>query len=240
MKIKRITSLVAIFAFLLSGSLLYAQKTENRKVDSFESISLSISAKVYVVQENNTSVKIKASADDLEEIITEVDGSTLKIKRKKTKSWGWNNYNFKKVEVYISTPNVEDLRISGSGNIIAKSAIKSGSVDYSISGSGNIIVDDLAAKSVDCHISGSGDIKLEGNVDDELEIHISGSGDVEADHLRAKDVDIHISGSGDCRVYATDRLQARVAGSGDIYYRGKPDYVNSKAAGSGKIRSIED
>ncbi|WP_282125821.1 head GIN domain-containing protein [Marinifilum flexuosum] len=240
MKSKRITSLIAIFALVLSSTIAFAQKTEDRKVRSFESISLSIAAKVYVSQNEKTSVKVKAYADDLDEIITEVDGSTLKIKRKKNRGWNWNSRSFKKVEVYISTPNVEDLRISGSGNIIAKTPIESGSVDYAISGSGNIIIDKLKAENVECHISGSGDIRLKGECKEELEIHISGSGDIEAGNFEAKVADIHISGSGDCKVYASESITARVAGSGDIYYRGNPKDVNCKSVGSGSIKSIGD
>lgn len=240
MKSIRITSLIAVFALVLSSTIAFAQKTEDRKVRSFESISLSISAKVYVSQNEKTSVKIKGYSDDLDEIITEVDGSTLKIKRKKNRGWNWNSRSFKKVEVYISTPNVENLRISGSGNIIAKTPIESGSVDYAISGSGNIIIDKLKVENVECHISGSGDISLKGECKEELEIHISGSGDIEAGNFEAKVADIHISGSGDCKVYASESITARVAGSGDIYYRGKPKDVNCKSVGSGSIKSIGD
>lgn len=240
MKLKRITSLIAIFALVLSSAITFAQKTEDRKVSSFESISLSIAAKVYVSQNEKTSLTIKGYEDDLDEIITEVDGSTLKIKRKKSKGWNWNSSSFKKVEVYISSPNVENLRISGSGNIIAETPIKSGSVNYSISGSGNIIIDKLKADNVECHISGSGDIGLKGECKDELEIHISGSGDIEAGFFEARSVDVHISGSGDCKVFASEKITARVSGSGDIYYRGNPEYVDSKSAGSGKIKSLSE
>lgn len=238
MNSKYINSLVAIFVFFLSISVLMAQKTENRKTESFKSISLSVSAKVYLSQENTTSVKIKAYDKDLNEIITEVEGSTLKIKRKKNKSWGWNTRSLKKVEIYISTPNIENLKISGSGNIIGQTPISSGNVNYTISGSGNIIIDKLSAENLNCSISGSGDVRLKGECKDEFKIRISGSGDVEASHFMAKKADIRISGSGDCEVYASDKIIARVAGSGDIYYRGKPEYVDSKSAGSGSIRSV--
>ncbi|MDM8159202.1 head GIN domain-containing protein [Labilibaculum sp. K2S] len=237
MNTKRITSLLTVFALVLSGSLAFAQKTETRNVGSFESVSLAIHAKVFITQENSTSVKMKGDADDLEEIITEVEDGTLKIKRRKNKSWGWNN-SFKNIEVYISSSQIKNLSISGSGNIVAKSPIETTNAKYAISGSGNIFIEDLSAENVECHISGSGDINLKGNGLKELEIHISGSGDVDAGNLKSENVSVRVSGSGDCKVYATKNLNARVAGSGDIYYRGKPDFIDSKSAGSGHIKSI--
>lgn len=237
MKTKKFVAIFALFAFVLSGSVVFAQKTENRDVRDFESISLSIHAKVYVTQDNYTSVKIKGDADDLEEIITIVEDGTLKIKRKKNKRWGWNN-SFKSIEVYVTSATIKNLKISGSGNIAAKSSIKTDNAIYAISGSGNIFIDDLSAETIECHISGSGDVNLKGDGLRQLEIHISGSGDVDAGYLKSENVSVHVSGSGDCKVYATKKLNARVAGSGDIYYRGKPDSVDSKSAGSGHIRSI--
>jgi len=236
MNTKRITSLLAIFAFVLSSSLIFAQKTENRNVGSFESISLSIHAKVFVSQGNSTSLKIKGNAGDLSEILTEVDDLTLKIKRKKT-SWGWNK-SFKKIEVYITTPNIRNLKISGSGNIIAQTPIHTFGAEYIISGSGKVIIDDLHAKSVNCKISGSGDINLKGSGVENVDINISGSGNVNASNLEAENVSIRVSGSGDCRVFASKSLDARVAGSGDIYYRGKPEKLETKSLGSGSIKSV--
>lgn len=237
MKTRKVVAIFALFTFILSGSMLFAQSKENREVHNFESISLSIHAKVYLTQDNSTSVQIKGDPDDLKEIITEVDNGSLKIKRKKNRGWAWNN-SFKKVEIYITTPNIKNLKISGSGNIIAKSSIKTNNVDYAISGSGNIFIDDLQAETLECHISGSGDMNLKGEIKNDLEVNISGSGDIDAAYLKAEDVSVKVSGSGDCKVYATRNLNARVAGSGDIYYRGKPQSIDSKSAGSGSIRSM--
>ena len=237
MKTKKFVSILALFAFILSGSMVFAQKTENREVQDFESISLSIHARVYLTQDKSTSVKIKGDADDLEKIITLVEDGTLKIKRKKNKSWGWTN-SFKSIEVYVTSTTIKNLKISGSGKIIAKGSIKTDDAIYAISGSGNIIIDNLSAETVECHISGSGDVDLKGNGLQELEIHISGSGDVNAGNLKSENVSVHVSGSGDCKVYATRKLNTRTTGSGDIYYRGKPDSVDSKSSGSGHIKSI--
>lgn len=212
-----------------------AQQKEKRSIDSFESISLSIHADVHLRQADNTSLEIEGPESLLQEVETVVEGSTLKI-RFKDRWFRWKD-SHKKLIVFLSSPEIKNLKISGSGTIKAETPIKTDYADYSISGSGNIIIDDLMARNIECSISGSGDISLKGEVDDELKISISGSGDIDAAKLKSKIVSVQVSGSGDCRVYATEDLKARVAGSGDIYYYGKPN-VDAKTAGSGKIKSI--
>ena len=240
MKSKNVSTLIAIFTFLLSCSLVSAQRTEERKVKSFHSINLSVPATVYVKQEKETSIKIKGYPDDLEKIVTKVTESTLKIKRKKMDSENGTSHHYSNdIEIYISTPNLENLKISGSGTIIAKAPIKSGKANYMIIGSGNITIKELMADDLKCCISGSGYIRLKGKCEEEFKISISGSGDIEAYDFKAKYVNVKVSGSGNCKVRALNKLTARTSGSGDIYYRGKPEYIDCKYSGSGSIKSID-
>jgi len=44
-----------------------------------------------------------------------------------------------------------------------------------------------------------------------------------------------VAGSGDIRIYCNGVLKARVAGSGDIKYKGNPSKEDTKVAGSGDI-----
>ena len=74
----------------------------------------------------------------------------------------------------------------------------------------------------------------------ELTIHISGSGDIDTENLQAEKVNIIISGSGDCRVHVIDQLVAKTSGSGDIYYKGTPKMLDSRASGSGSIKTINE
>jgi hypothetical protein len=50
-------------------------------------------------------------------------------------------------------------------------------------------------------------------------------------------VAVSIAGSGDARVNATESIDARVAGSGDVTYSGHPHDVNRRVSGSGSIES---
>jgi len=239
---KNRTGLSIFYSLFLSvilisgGSKALAQEKETRDVGPFSSISLSLPADLYLTQGNDTKVVIEAEQKILDLIRTEVVGNNLKIKYK---SGIWNIRSNKHIKIYVSTPDVEGLFLSGSGNINAETQIKTKSLDFSISGSGNIVIDDLVASDIEGHISGSGDIDLSGSETAEtMEISISGSGDFFAENLKVNSVELRISGSGTCRVFAVSELEASISGSGSVYYKGNPR-VNAKASGSGKIRSID-
>ena len=57
---------------------------------------------------------------------------------------------------------------------------------------------------------------------------------MKAAHARAD-----VQGSGDITVQPVESLDADIAGSGDIIYRGKPAKVNKNVAGSGDIKQVE-
>ena len=206
-------------------------KKDVRTVEKFDGIALGISADVKLTQGSPQSITIEGNANDLEKIITETDGSTLKI-RAKPGSWHMN-----KVTVYITMESVKNLHISGSGSVIAQNTISTDNLELHISGSGSLEISDLKAGSISSHISGSGKIKLSGKSAERHEIHISGSGDVLANELLTQNVDVHISGSGNCKINASTKLSARVSGSGDVYYSGKP-LIDASVSGSGKIKEM--
>ena len=56
---------------------------------------------------------------------------------------------------------------------------------------------------------------------------IAGSGNIQAADLEAENTDASISGSGNISCYASQKLVARVKGSGDIAYKGNPQEVDA-------------
>ncbi len=229
-------SLFLSLILISGGSKAFAQEKETRDVGSFSSISLSISGDLYLSQGNETKVVIEAERKILDILQTEVVGDNLKIKFQRGK---WNIRSNKQIKIYVTTPDVEGLYLSGSGKIQAETQIKTEDLDFSISGSGSIVINDLVASDLEGHISGSGDIDLSGSETVEtMEISISGSGDLSAENLKVNSVEIRISGSGKCKVFAVSELEASISGSGSVYYKGNPR-INARSSGSGKIRSLD-
>lgn len=103
-----------------------------------------------------------------------------------------------------------------------------------LSGSGDIDITGVEGESFAVAINGSGDIDVSGEVDS-VSYAVSGSGDIAAKGLKAKSVTVSIRGSGDADVFASESLDASIAGSGDITYFGGAEDVKSQVAGSGDI-----
>lgn len=218
-----------------NASLFSDIKKENRNLQGFNEIALALPADLYLTQGSKDEVIIEADDDVLEKIETKVEGSTLTIGFEK-----WYNYRGTgKINVYVTVKDIRKLVLSGSGDIIAKSAIKSEHMGFIISGSGKITIDDLVTKEVKAIISGSGDIRLAGNSKaNELIATVTGSGDFESVEIEFEEADFTITGSGSIRATVTDELDANITGSGKIYYKGKP-LIDANITGSGKIKSEE-
>jgi len=229
------TKLFSIFItviFLAFTFSISAQKKEERTVDPFSSIGMSIEGDVYISQGSPQKLVLEGNEDILEKVVTEVRNGMLKIRfsppyvRTRTS-----------VKVWITVPEIDGLHLSGSGSINAETAIKSDEMELKVSGSGKINIDDLTCDEVDAAISGSGDIKLGGTAD-EFELAISGSGSCIANQFRAEEVSIRISGSGSCKIDAVKELEAAISGSGSVYYVGNP-IIDAAVSGSGKVRKMD-
>jgi hypothetical protein len=221
---------------IIFSNVVTAERNE-REVPSFSEISLRISGKIHLEQGNRQSVRVEAKSSALEEIITEVKGRTLIIRFKSSHMF-WRSFNPGRVDIYITVPEIDALSVSGSGDVVADSKIKSRILDLTVSGSGDISLNNLDAERVKASISGSGDILIgKGDLADELAVAISGSGNVKAENFEAKNVEAKIAGSGSCMVHAADHLKARVSGSGNVSYKGEPQ-IDTSVVGSGRVKKL--
>ncbi len=230
---------ILILTLLMSGIFMTTSvkaEEQNRDVSSFSAISLRIPGKLYLKQGSSQSIKIEAKESVIDDIITEVSGNKLII-RFPNKTIFQRNFNPGKIEIYITVPDVNELAVSGSGDIIADE-LESRILDLAISGSGNITISDLSSKKVKGSVSGSGNINIEGSgVADELTFSISGSGNCNASGFEAQSVIVNTSGSGNCNVMSNGSVRARIAGSGSVYYKGDAS-VDASVAGSGRVKEM--
>ncbi|MBT8239517.1 MAG: DUF2807 domain-containing protein [Croceitalea sp.] len=208
--------------------------TVERSVGTYDAVRLAGWFDVDLVAGKEGEITIMGEENLIEYIETEVKDGKLVIKVEKGVNLVSSNW---KSGMLITVPieSVNDVSLSGSGDVVGKTMIKSDDFQTSISGSGDISLA-IEAKNIKASISGSGDIELTGKTTD-LVVSVSGSGDVKAYDLEAEFVEASVSGSADITVTANQSLKARVSGSGDITYKGNPKKIDTKTGGSGDISS---
>ncbi|MFC2114969.1 head GIN domain-containing protein [Bacteroidota bacterium] len=216
---------------ILVSTLAFSQNGEVRDVSDFTTISLGIHAELYLTQGSPQKLVIEASEDQLGNIETVVKEGHLRIKSDRSIT------RFKDVKIWITVPTVEAIALSGSGKIMAETAINSEELDLKISGSGKLNIDELQAEELGAAISGSGNLYLSGSAE-EAEIRISGSGSVFASGLKVAECGVKISGSGSCEVDATGELNAAISGSGRVTYFSNPQ-IDAAVSGSGRVKKGE-
>jgi hypothetical protein len=210
-----------------NGNIITSSRTEG----SFSSVKSAGSFNIFFTQGAESEIKIEADENLMKFILTEVQNGVLKIKAKN----GINLRPSSEIRVYVTAPSLKELSVAGSGNIVAdgKIAVTNG-LRFNIAGSGDIIIKEVDAPSVEVHIAGSGKVLAAGSTKDS-EVHISGSGDADFKDLKAENADVHIAGSGNVWVFASMKLDVKVAGGGDIHYYGNPTDIKQKIAGSGNL-----
>jgi len=203
--------------------------TQTRKTSDYDAVSVGGSFNVVLVKGKEGQITIKGEENLMKYIITEVSGNKLKIKFKKNV----NVRTTRKLLVTVPYRDLEKVSLGGSGNIRSEEIIKTDKFTMSVAGSGNmnLIVD---ANTIKSSIAGSGDINISGKAT-ELNCSITGSGNINAYDLKVVATSARITGSGNIKTTASDRVDAKVVGSGNIYYKGKATHIKSKSIGSGDI-----
>jgi len=238
-KLLYVVALAMLFGSALSimscNSVSAENIKENRGIKAFSGIDLSISADVYLTQGDKTELIIEGDKTDLEKIETYVKADELIIKC--NNCWGFKNIS--RVSIYLTSPNIKKIVVTGSGDVIAKELVKSDIVRMIVTGSGSVVFNNLKTKEVKVNISGSGDVKIDGkNEISNSDIVITGSGDYNAENIISKSADINITGSGSCKLNVSNEIEANITGSGKIYYVGKP-IIDVSITGSGKIIGLK-
>ena len=183
--------------------------SETRRLGRFTSIVIQNSADVDIMLGDAGSATIEAEDNLLPYIETRVWLGRLTIRTRPLASISTT----RPIHIMVTTRSLDSVSLQGSGNVRAT---------------------DLNGKALRVRLPGSGTITATGTVDN-LRISLGGSGDVTCSSLQAKTATVNLDGSGNVKVYASERLDATLSGSGNIRYAGNPATVRPRVSGTGHI-----
>lgn len=203
---------------------------ESRDVSGFTGIHASTGLDVYLSEGELFDVKVEADENLMEIILTEREGDMLIIKTDRV-----NIRNAKSKKVFVTLPELEELRISSAGDVEGQTPFHCENLNISISSAGDLSME-VEADYINVDISSSGDARISGRAG-ELDANLSSAGDLHAFELIADKVDVSASSAGDARVFANDELSMNASSAGNIYYKGDAEVVRSQSSSAGDIVS---
>jgi hypothetical protein len=204
--------------------------TQNYALTGFTGVEVAGPDDVTIRRGDGFSITAKGPKAEIDRLDIKLDGSTLVIGRKR-EGFSFSSRDGDDVEIAITLPKLEAVRLTGSGSIDADT-VDGDAVKAVLTGSGDLKVAKLTGQSAKITLSGSGDIEIGGGTIATGDVSVAGSGDVDAAGLVAQTLDISIAGSGNVDAQATGKADISILGSGDVKLTGGASCSTSQV-GSG-------
>jgi hypothetical protein len=227
---KLLTVLLIAGLVALASSANAARQT--RTVSNFHGISVSAGIDLYLSQKGTEEVVIDADSEDIDKIITEVEGGILKIYIKE-KSWFNFNFNSKPRKAYVSFKEIDKLDASAGSDVVSETTLKLKDLKLDAS-SGSDVKLELEADQVRVGSSSGSDIVLKGHVNS-IKADASSGSDIDAGELQAKKANANASSGSDIKLYVTEQISASASSGADIHYSGNPGQKDINESSGGDV-----
>lgn len=200
---------------------------ENRDLGNFDEIKVSRGMNVYITQGNTSKVMVRADANLLQVIETEVVGDVLEI------SCDANIKKAKEKKIFVTTPKLENVRAFAGSNVYSENTISSNTMEVSASAGSNIKLQ-LSTKDVNVSASAGSNVKLEGSSETFFGKASSGS-NIRANDLSSTRAEAKVSSGANIWITANDELIGRASSGGNVFYYGQPENTEIHKSSGGNV-----
>jgi hypothetical protein len=214
---------------ILTAGVARGQESETRNIGSFSGVKVTEGIDVYLKKGDKESVRVEVTGTKLENVITEVAGTYLRVHMRD------GNYKGNvQAKVYVTYVKVDKLTASSAGSIFSEGAIEANDMDVSASSAGSIEIT-VEAGEVNASASSAGEIELQGKTGS-LDIDASSAGQIDAYDLRAEKVTAEASSAGALKINVVSELTARASSGGSIRYHGNPEKSITDSSSGGSVK----
>ncbi len=233
--------ILGVLLLFISPSISAQVNNYNVNIVDFHSISNNSAYTVYVKQSNKEEIRVEAEKEiyELSEFIVEEGVLHINIKKddSKTSKSIWQKIDNIKLlptlKVYVSIKDVQKLSVNGNGRLITENSIAADNLDLLVAGTGSMEVD-VKTKNIDAKLAGPGNLTIKGYTDN-LVLENSGAGSIEAFEFEAQNANASLYGLGSIKINVSDKLDAKIYGSGNMLVRGATKEIIKKEYGSGNV-----
>ncbi len=230
--LKNMKNILFVICFALVSTFALAQETQTRNVGTFSGVKVAEGIDVYLKKGEKESVKVEATGVKIENVLTEVSGSYLKVHMRDGNYRGHVN-----VKVYVTYVQIEKLSASSAGSIFSESTLRANAMEISCSSAGNIEVS-IDVQKLNVSASSAGEMELKGKAKS-FNADASSAGEIDAYDLQAQNVEAEASSAASIKVFASEAIDAHASSGGSIRYRGNPNKSDTSSSSGGSVKKSD-
>lgn len=208
---KKILTIIAV-SFLTSTA--FSQYSETRTIKDFDELRVTGPFEVELIEDQNNQLIIESEEIDLHKIITEMDGSALKIRSAAAFT------SQKTIHIKVHYDVIREITSSAGAIVFSNKPIYGDKINIRANTGGRIEFQ-IEMEKVELKATQGSNIYLEGKVKD-LEINCTTGSSVHASELQATNVIVEASTGGLVEINVAKRLEAHASSKGSILYVGDP------------------
>jgi hypothetical protein len=219
--------------FVCTTVITQAQYKETRNISNHQSISVATSIQVEYIHSNKNEVIVECqNQEHVPLLLTEVKNGVLEIKYKPNTTIRAKSPNT--VKVY-SNAKLKSAKVSSSGKLTLRDAIKTSNFEFSASSSGKIYTNNIEADKIVVNVQSSAKVDLL-VVTESLEVNASSSSDA---LIKGKTAKMHVNMSSsadvDLRSLTIKSLYVDGSSSAKLLFN-TANYLENRLSSSAKVR----
>ncbi len=230
MKTLKLSGILLLLFFATTACLAQDLKTEERNVKGFDGIDVGQGIKVNFTMAATEKVVVTADADLIDDVVTELDGTTLSIRIK-----GNNNRSGKRtIVVDVDIVKVKKLDASSGASLISTNLVETNNLemDFSSGATGKIA---FKAESASCETSSGATARLKG-VAKQFEADASSGATLDAEELVVAAIDAEASSGASIVCQVESNLKAEASSGASIKYKGNPTFKDIEKNSGGSVK----
>lgn len=180
---------------------------------------------VQIIKAEKQYVGFNLDAEDMSEVVAEVNEGILEISTKKLS---------KEVEVTVETNELNYIETQNVAKVIMNDEFASENFDVVSSGTSEMTLL-LKVNELNTKISGASEITLKGSADLH-NLNIDGAAEVKASEFETVITSLNIDGAGDAEILASEEIKGEIGGAAKLEFIGDPDVSNLKVSGAAVLK----
>jgi hypothetical protein len=200
-----------------------------RQVPAFTGVEMAVPGKVELHVGSGDGLTIETDDNVMPLVETRVENGVLRIRPVRDNL----NLDPRSLRITVNARVIERLSVGGSGTIDAD-ALRGRRLELNVGGSGAINAHSIEGDELSVDLGGSGNVTGGGGAVGKLRVSLAGSGEVKLGKVKAGAVHVNTAGSGETTVWAANKLDVSLVGSGGVQYYGDPQ-VSRSVIGSADV-----